>query len=311
MRYKSWSDPMKKMKTLLKGRVTVHLIQNMSNWKDASEVLSAVGAMMLINISSSQALLLPIDDDILKNAFARITDPKVYGSMQNILKNIGLVFEDYTGTFQTSCWKFQARYPGLRQFHYLLWYNLLCCVTPDVFAAQRKQISTKQDSITLGALQKLIDLDNRLNKFKQPHPFAKQKRNIIMTGRTTTIQDCISLIHDIADIDSVYDFIKRYTKAIRNILGENTDLYIKFASEILNRLLKSKQKKAEKRKQLQQSIIHSLKTQMPRIRTQNEVKTFYDFYTKYRQFMIGSGIDTLLIKYELFIEYRDFIPIFA
>eukprot|EP01083_Nonionella_stella_P266398 901245_1 len=89
MKYETQSNPMKTLKEVLNGRVTAPQIQNMNNWKDASEVLSAVGGIMMIE--GSQA----IDGNILRNVFARITDPKVYGSMKGILKNIGLIFEHW------------------------------------------------------------------------------------------------------------------------------------------------------------------------------------------------------------------------
>eukprot|EP01083_Nonionella_stella_P078248 214023_1 len=101
---------MQQLKAVLNGRVTADQIQNIDNWKDASEVLSAIGSIMMINASASRVSMQPIDDDTLRNMFTRLTDPSVYGSMEGILKNIRLTFEDCIDSFQTSCWQFQARY---------------------------------------------------------------------------------------------------------------------------------------------------------------------------------------------------------
>ena len=280
-------------------------LKNINTWANASMTLACLGAIMKTRSTlAHNSYNLEIDNTSLQCIFAQITDPNVFGKINDILSNIGNIYTKRDiSQLRDNCWKSQTRKYDEGQCLYLLWYNLLCCIEADPLRNIRRKPIIHHTQIQQKTINDIVALDNRLQN--QPHPLANLRWDIIMKSDTTLRRECLALIEEISDVNEMLQFIKTYEAEIRVKMINDPDGWLRFMKIIFSKL------KLSPCKELHQISFRLFLSKIEFMANSNNQSKLLGFCRKNAPFMKGSGIEEHLIEYPSFVEDEDFIPLFV
>eukprot|EP01084_Bolivina_argentea_P174990 303074_1 len=283
-------------------------LRNINTWANASTILAGFGAIMRIMNNARGTYTVPtIDDTSIRCIYEQITNPKVFGKMKDILKNLKRIYDDNNyntlQSLQNQCWKLQTQSNNQKRFHYILWYNLLCCVKDDPSKWDRRHLIIYNNNIiSQKQLNEIIVLDNRLTG--QPHPLQNKMWSIIMNSQNTTCKECLNIIEQMEDTNEVLRFVKQYKSSIKMKFKMIRDTWLEFMSIIFQKLSQSPSN------ELLQSSFNLFQPQIKYMANQNDIPVVFKFYQKHFKFMSKLRVNEKLIQYARYVEHPDFIPLF-
>eukprot|EP01084_Bolivina_argentea_P174992 303079_1 len=227
--------------------------------------------------------------------------------MKDILKNLKRIYDDNNyntlQSLQNQCWKLQTQSNNQKRFHYILWYNLLCCVKDDPSKWDRRHLIIYNNNIiSQKQLNEIIVLDNRLTG--QPHPLQNKMWSIIMNSQNTTCKECLNIIEQMEDTNEVLRFVKQYKSSIKMKFKMIRDTWLEFMSIIFQKLSQSPSN------ELLQSSFNLFQPQIKYMANQNDIPVVFKFYQKHFKFMSKLRVNEKLIQYARYVEHPDFIPLF-
>ena len=210
------------------------VIETARNWHELSFGLTS---MFLLTSIATQTVTC-INDDLLVLVYSRLTNEKLFGNGQNVLKQIDNILGEYVSFFQTRFYnRIILSKLAMSKYKYLLWYNLLNQKTPDSQISQRLNIIHNnltpkfKGFLDLDELIELVKLDvyfdcvNHNYNYNNDNasrcvPLELEFLKILLDSKNDKMYHLYNVLEIIEDISSIYQIIVLNQVKLVKFLGD-------------------------------------------------------------------------------------------